>query len=262
MMSHTKTYREVLQTKYYLSQIAKSCISAIQSVTYAGKEYTCPCCEGSFRTFLPAGINHRPKAECPKCFSLERHRLLWLYLKNRTNLLSEKLKVLHFAPEFQLYRLIRKLPNIDYLTADLSAPRVMMNMDITNIPFADASFDVILCNHVLEHVPDDAKAIKELYRVLKPNGWAILQVPLDKNIAETFEDPNITSEEDRVKFYGQKDHLRLYGRDYKNRLEAAGFQVKVEDYIHELGDDLTEKYRLVSEDSNTEDIYFCTKLSV
>jgi SAM-dependent methyltransferase len=178
--------------------------------------------------------------------------LLWLYLKNRTNLLSDNLKVLHFAPEFQLYRLIRKLPNIDYLTADLSAPRVMMNIDITNIPFADESFDVILCNHVLEHIPDDGKAIKELYRVLKPNGWAILQVPLDSNLAETLEDPQIISEEDRLKFYGQKDHVRLYGRDYKDRL-------KVHDYIEEIGRDVAEKYRLVSEDANTEDIYFCTK---
>jgi predicted SAM-dependent methyltransferase len=249
----------IQETKYYLSQIAKSCISAVQSVTYAGQEYACPCCEGSFRTFLPAGINHRQNAECPKCFSLERHRLLWLYLKNRTNLLSDNLKVLHFAPEFQLYRLIRKLPNIDYLTADLSAPRVMMNIDITEIPFADESFDVILCNHVLEHIPDDGKAIKELYRVLKPNGWAILQVPLDNNLAKTLEDPQITSEEDRLKFYGQKDHVRLYGRDYKDRLKVAGFQVQVHDYIEEIGRDVAERYRLISEDVNTEDIYFCTK---
>ncbi len=258
-MIDLKSHSGIQETKYYLSQIAKSCISAVQSVTYAGQEYTCPCCESSFRTFLKAGINNRPNAECPKCFSLERHRLLWLYLKNRTNLLSENLKVLHFAPEFQLYRLIRKLPNIDYLTADLSAPRVMVNIDITSIPFPDASFDAILCNHVLEHIPDDGKAMRELYRVLKPNGWAILQVPLDNNLAETLEDPQITSESDRIKFYGQKDHVRLYGRDYKNRLEAAGFQVQVHDYIQEIGTDLAEKYRLVSEDTNTEDIYFCTK---
>jgi predicted SAM-dependent methyltransferase len=249
----------IKETKYYISQIAKSCISAVQSVTYAGQEYTCPCCESSFRTFLPAGINNRPNAECPKCFSLERHRLLWLYLKNRTNLLSDKLKVLHFAPEFQLYKLIRKLPNIDYLTADLSAPRVMMNMDITNIPLPDNSFDVIICNHVLEHVPNDAQAMRELQRILKPNGWAILQVPLDSNLATTLEDPNITSEEDRLKYYGQKDHVRLYGADYKNKLEAAGFQVQVHNYIQELGTSLAEKYRLVSDDANTEDIYFCTK---
>lgn len=258
-MIDLKTNTGIKETKYYLSQIAKSCISAVQSVAYAGQEYACPCCEGSFRTFLPSGINHRPNAECPKCFSLERHRLLWLYLKNRTNLLSDNLKVLHFAPEFQLYRLIRQLPNIDYLTADLSAPRVMMNMDITNIPLADNSFDVILCNHVLEHVPNDVQAMRELYRVLKPNGWAILQVPLDGNLQETLEDPNITSEEDRLKYYGQKDHVRLYGRDYKNKLESAGFQVQVQDYIQELDATLVEKYRLVSEDPNTEDIYFCTK---
>ncbi|WP_242037930.1 class I SAM-dependent methyltransferase [Tolypothrix sp. FACHB-123] len=136
--------------------------------------------------------------------------------------------------------------------------RVMMNINIPNIPFADASFDAILCNHVLERIPDDGKAMRELYRVLKPNGWAILQVHLDNNLAETFEDPQITSESDRIKFYGQKDHVRLYGQDYKNRLEA-GFQVQVHDYIQELGTDLAEKYRLVSEDTNTEDVYFCTK---
>ncbi|MCX7593402.1 MAG: methyltransferase domain-containing protein [Fischerella sp.] len=247
------------QIKYYLSQIAKSCISFVQSITYAGKEYTCPCCKGNFRTFLPAGINKRPNAECPKCFSLERHRLLWLYLQDETNLLSEKLKVLHFAPEFQLYRVLRSLPNLDYLTADLSAPRSMVHVDVTDMPFADNSFDVILCNHVLEHVPDDRKAMRELHRVLKPTGWAILQVPLDTTLEKTLEDPSIVSEEDRIKFYGQKDHVRQYGRDYKNRLEAAGFKVKVEDYIHKIGTELAERYRLISEDNNSEDIYFCTK---
>ncbi|MEM7555688.1 MAG: methyltransferase domain-containing protein [Cyanobacteria bacterium P01_A01_bin.84] len=258
-MIQAQRNNSVEQSKYYLSQVAKSCISAVQSITYAGNEYTCPCCNSSFRTFLPAGINQRANAECPKCFSLERHRLLWLYLKNCTNLLSDNLKVLHFAPEFQLYKLINKLPNIDYLTADLSAPRVMVNIDITDIPFDDNSFDVILCNHVLEHIPDDAKAMKELYRVLKPGGWSILQVPLDNNLEETLEDPNIVSEEDRLKFYGQKDHVRQYGLDYKNRLEEAGFKVNVENYIEQLGATVTEKYRLISEDNNSEDIYFCSK---
>ncbi|NEU76747.1 SAM-dependent methyltransferase [Hassallia byssoidea VB512170] len=258
-MNNVKTNLGVTQPKYYLSQIAKSCLSTVQSVTYAGNQVTCPCCNGSFRKFLPAGIHARQNAECPKCFSLERHRLLWLYLQNHTNLLSEKLKVLHFAPEFQLYRLIRKLPNLDYITADLSAPRVMVNVDITDIQFEDNSFDVIICNHVLEHVTDDRKAMRELHRILRHNGWAILQVPLVGTQQETFEDPSVVSPEDRERLFGQKDHLRLYGRDYKNRLEEAGFKVQVDDYLKKLGSAKCEKYRLESDDSNCEDIYFCTK---
>ncbi|MEC4815283.1 MAG: methyltransferase domain-containing protein [Scytonema sp. PMC 1069.18] len=258
-MNSLKNNLEITNFKYYLSQVAKSGLSTVQSILYSGNKVSCPCCNSNFRTFLPAGINARPNAECPKCFSLERHRLIWLFLKNHTNLLSEKLKVLHVAPEFQLYRLLRSLSNLDYLSADLSAPRAMVNVDITNMHFTDNSFDVILCNHVLEHVSDDSKALKELYRVLKPGGWALLQVPLNGNLDKTFEDPNIVSPEDRLKFYGQKDHLRLYGRDYKDRLEAAGFQVAVYDYLQELGSHTSEKYRLESDDDNCEDIYFCRK---
>jgi predicted SAM-dependent methyltransferase len=258
-MNYAKVNLGATQLKYYLSQVVKSCLSVVQSIAYAGNQVSCPCCNSSFRKFLPAGISNRPNAQCPKCFSLERHRLIWLYLKNKTNLLSEKLKVLHIAPEFQLYKLLRSLSNLDYLSADLSAPRAMVNVDITNMHFADNSFDVILCNHVLEHVSNDTQAMKEIYRVLKPGGWALLQVPLDGNLEETLEDPTIVSPEDRLKFYGQKDHLRLYGRDYKNRLEAAGFQVTVCDYLQELGHNASEKYRLESDDNNCEDIYLCRK---
>jgi predicted SAM-dependent methyltransferase len=148
------------------------------------------------------------------------------------------------------------MSNLDYVSADINSPLAMVKMDITNIPCEDNSFDTILCSHVLEHVMDDQKAMRELFRVLKPEGWAILQVPIDCERDKTFEDPNIVSPEDREKFFGLSDHVRVYGLDYKDRLEKAGFKVKVDHYVKNLGDDMVEKHRLW----RGEDIYFCTEI--
>lgn len=148
------------------------------------------------------------------------------------------------------------MSNLDYISADLESPLATVRMDITNILFDDNTFDVILCVHVLEHVMDDRKAMRELYRVLKPGGWAILQSPVDPDYEKTFEDPDIVSPEDRERFFGQKNHVRIYGRDYKDRLEEAGFTVKVDGYIRESGADLIERYGLEEHDT---DIYLCTK---
>lgn len=145
------------------------------------------------------------------------------------------------------------MSNLDYISADLNSPMAMVKMDITNILYEDNSFDVILCSHVLEHVVDDRKAMRELFRVLKPGGWGILQVPILRD--KTFEDPSIVSPEDRERIFGQKDHVRIYGRDYKDRLEEAGFTVKVDGYVRELGDDKIKKHGL----SEDQDIYFCAK---
>ena len=199
-------------------------------IVYSGSEVYCECCDKSFRKFLPAGEIRRQNAECPNCACKERHRLLFRYLKNRTNLFSQRLKLLHFAPEPYFQPLFTALPNLEYITADLDAPEADINFDITDIPFKDDYFDVILCSHVLEHVIDDRKAMAELYRVLSPNGWSILQVPLDIHRAETFEDFSATSAEDRSRLFGQRDHVRIYGLDYKNRLETSGFDVTVEEY--------------------------------
>jgi len=230
----------------------------LRSLAYTGNKVICPCCEGHFRTFISYityGGELQENVICPKCSSHERHRLLWLYLKNKTNLFNERLKLLHFAPEYYFEKTFLSLEKLDYYSADLASPLARIKMDITNILYEDNYFDVILCNHVLEHIQDDQKAMKELLRVLKPGGWAILQVPIDRNREQTFEDPSIVAPEDRERLYGQYDHVRLYGRDYKDKLARAGFQVKVDGYVRSLGADIIQKYGL---DEN-EDIYLCTK---
>ena len=222
---------------------------------YLGNRLVCPCCKGHFRKFLPFGVVQRPNACCPNCQSLERHRLLWLYLQNRTNLFSDRLKVLHVAPEYVLNLALRARNNLDYVTADLNSRLAQVKMDITNIPYEAKSFDVILCNHVLEHVVDDQKAMGELFRVLKPGGWAILQSPIDTSLEKTFEDFCIVSPEEREKAFGQRDHVRIYGRDYKERLEKAGFRVNVDRYAEEVGEELRKKYGLPKDEA----IYVCAK---
>ena len=213
----------------------------------------CPCCNGHFPSFLPYGVIPRPNTKCPTCSSKGRHRLLWLYLKNRTNFFADKLKVLHFAPEKCFEKVFVSLPNLDYVTTDLTR-KATINMDITDIPLDDHSFDVILCSHVLEHILDDGKAMRELFRILKPGGWAIIQSPLDTNREQTYEDPTIVLPEERERAFGLEDHVRIYGRDYKDRLAQAGFTVTVDSYGKDLGSDVLQKYGL-----KPKDIYFCTK---
>ena len=137
----------------YRLKIVQTCPSlyfAIRLLLCLGNRYLCPCCGWKFRKFLPNGANQRPNALCPRCGSLERHRLLYLYLKNRTNLFSDRLRVLHFAPEPVFRKILMSLSNLDYISADLDSPAAMVKLDITNIPSADDSFDVILCSHSLE----------------------------------------------------------------------------------------------------------------
>ncbi len=222
---------------------------------YRGDQVVCPCCNGHFRQFLPSSVNQRPNVVCPRCLSLERHRLLWLYLQERTNLFTQSLKMLHIAPELCFYHAFRKLPKLDYLPADLDSPLAAVSVDITDIPYNDNTFDVIICNHVLEHIDDDRKAMSELCRVLKPGGWAIVQSPLDTKRAHTVEDAAIVSPQARKAHYGHDDHRRIYGQDYKDRLEAAGFSVRIDEYVRELGDDVIQKYRL----TKNEYIYLCEK---
>ncbi|MDN3492916.1 methyltransferase domain-containing protein [Winogradskyella sp. APC 3343] len=216
-----------------------------------GNTYTDPIDGKSFKTFLPYGYGkQRPNVLSPSTLSLERHRLLWLYLKNETNLFSrasEKssaLQVLHFAPEQCFLQRIRQLKNIEYTTTDLLSPIADVKADICDLPFEDNSYDVILCNHVLEHIPDDTKAMQELYRVMKPGGWGVFQIPQDLNRANTFEDDSITDRDERAKIFGQYDHVRVYGRDYFNKLRSIGFTVEEVDYTANLSDEDIDKYRL------------------
>jgi SAM-dependent methyltransferase len=175
----------------------------------------------------------RQMCTCPVCGCYDRQRLLYLYLLNKTDVFEKPIKLLHVAPEVSVENILRAKSNVDYLTADLSGKGVMVQMDITNIQFPDSFFDAIICNHVLEHVVDDRKAMSELYRTLKPGGWAILQVPLSLSLKNTYEDFSITTEKGREDAFGQKDHVRVYAKDYQDRLAKTGFEVSVFKWVTE-----------------------------
>jgi len=210
-----------------------------------GTRYTDPIDGKSFKKFLPYGYeNQRENVLSPSTLSLERHRLLWLYLKNETDFFNKKLTVLHFAPEQAFYKRFRKLSNLDYTTTDLNSPLADVKADICDLPFSDKSFDFILCNHVLEHIPDDTKAMNELYRILKPGGTAILQIPQELDRAESFQDDSITDPKERAKIFGQYDHVRVYGIDYFDKLRAVGFKVEEANYTSELSEAEIDKFRL------------------
>ncbi|MEA1786705.1 methyltransferase domain-containing protein [Arenibacter sp. GZD96] len=220
-------------------------VRPVLALWYSGTAFTDPIDGKQFRSFLPYGYERtRENVLSPSTLSLERHRLLWLYLKNETNFFTDALKVLHFAPEQAFYRRFRKLKNLTYTTTDLNSPLADVKADICDLPFPDHSFDVILCNHVLEHIPDDKKAMKELYRVLKPNGWGIFQVPQELNRETTFEDHSITDKKERARIFGQYDHVRIYGRDYFDTLRNVGFTVTEVDYTAALSPQQLETYRL------------------
>ena len=212
-----------------------------------GNRFTDPIDRKSFRMFLPYGYgNQRNNVLSPSTLSLERHRLLWLYLQNETDFFtaSTQKKVLHFAPEQEFYKRFKKQNNIQYTTTDLFSPLADVKADICNLPFEDNTYDIIFCNHVLEHIPDDTKAMQELYRVLKPGGMGIFQIPQDYSRATTFSDDSITDAKERAKIFGQYDHVRVYGMDYFDKLRSIGFRVEEVDYTKKLGATLVEKYCL------------------
>ena len=234
-----------------------------------GSRFTDPIDGKSFRMFLPYGYgNQRNNVLSPSTLSLERHRLLWLYLQNETDFFqseldsdspvtqnkriklrkdaetSSALKVLHFAPEQEFFKRFKKQTNIEYTTTDLLSPLADVKADICNLPFEDNAYDIIFCNHVLEHIPDDTKAMQELFRVLKPGGMGIFQIPQDLSRASTFTDDTIVDQKERAKIFGQYDHVRVYGRDYFDKLRSIGFKVIEEDYTHKIAPELVEKYCL------------------
>jgi hypothetical protein len=242
----------------------------ILALALKGSKFTDPIDGKSFRSFLPYGYGkQRNNVLSPSTLSLERHRLLWLYLKNETDFFGESelgsdskpvkpktirlrtdaepspaLKVLHFAPEQAFYKRFRQMKNLDYITTDLFSPLADVKADICNLPFADNAYDLILCNHVLEHIPDDTKAMRELHRVLKPGGMGIFQIPQDLNREKTFEDNSITDQKQRAEIFGQYDHVRVYGRDYFDKLRSIDFKVIEEDYTKKIAPELVEKYCL------------------
>ena len=211
-----------------------------------GHRYTDPIDGRKYKSFLPYGYGdrQRPNALAPASLSLERHRLMWLYLQEETPFFEDKLKVLHIAPEQCFYGRFRKMQNLDYTTADIESPLADLKFDLHDIPLADNIYDVVFCNHVFEHVTDDVRCMSELYRVMKPGGWGIMQVPQNYDWDKTLEDPSITDREERIRLFGQYDHLRMYGLDYPERLEKAGFQVEIIDYNQKLSPEKFEEYGL------------------
>jgi SAM-dependent methyltransferase len=212
----------------------------LRSEIYSGTTYDCPCCGERFRAFIRAGKNRK----CPRCNSYQRHRLLALFLKNKTDIFTEGLKVLHVAPEYGLQSRLRSVHGANYISIDMDAPFAELKMDVTDLQFEDNSFDAVLCYHVLEKVADDRKAIREFFRVLKPGGWGIIQVPLEPDLPVTLEDATVGSFEDRHKLYGEWDDVRLYGRDYYQRLEEAGFELRISNYGDELDSETIAKHVL------------------
>ena len=211
-----------------------------------GTQYTDPIDGKSYRKFLPYGYEKiRKNVLAPGTFSLERHRLFWIYLKNETDFFSStKKKLLHFAPEQAFVSQFKKIKNLEYTTTDSKSPLADVKADICNLPFKDNEFDYIFCNHVLEHIPDDTKAMSELFRVLAPNGIGIFQIPQDLSREVTFEDHSITDPKERAKIFGQYDHVRVYGRDYFEKLRKNGFDVTAVDYTKKLSKEEIEQYRL------------------
>lgn len=217
----------------------------ILAILLKGNTYTDPIDNKSFKKFLPYGYGkQRHNVLSPSTLSLERHRLLWLYLRQETNLFSSEKKVLHFAPEQAFYKRFKKIKNWQYTTTDLNSPLADIKADICNLPFEDNTYDVIFCNHVLEHIPNDTKAMQELYRVLKPGGMGVFQIPQDMSRATTFEDNSITDKKERAKIFGQYDHVRVYGRDYFDKLRSVGFKVEEVDYTSTFSDEDMAKYCL------------------
>lgn len=221
-------------------------MQAIAPIFLKGDRFIDPIDGRGYRRFFPYGYgeHQRNNALSPGTNSLERHRLLWIYLKEETNFLTTPQKVLHIAPEQCFYGRFKKFKHLDYTTADLNSPLADLSFDVQQIPLPDNTYDVILCNHVLEHVPDDLQALRELYRILKPGGWAIMQVPLNPEWEKTLEDPTITDPDERHRLFGQYDHVRMYGRDYPERLLKTGFQVETIDYSQKISEELFKKYAL------------------
>ncbi|MEO5603389.1 MAG: class I SAM-dependent methyltransferase [Cyclobacteriaceae bacterium] len=221
----------------YLQRVSGPALKLV-GIFLLGKNVTCPICSGHFRKFLPYGrINPRPNALCPNCLSLERHRLIWIYLQTTTEFFNRKQHVLHIAPEGCFMHPFQEIHQDQYITADIESPLAKVKMDIHKIPFQDNTFDVVLCNHVLEHVQDDIQAMREIARVLKPGGFGILQVPFFYPVPDiTVSDPTIKDPRLREKMFGQDDHVRKYGKDYTKRMESAGLKAVEDAFVNTLPD--------------------------
>ena len=231
-----------------------------RSFAYHGYRYECPLCGGRFRRMAPH--RGRQHARCPNCHSAERHRLLWLFLLRELDVLDRPRAILHFAPEPAIAERLATAPALDYTSADLDGGRAMEAMDITAIPRPDETFDLVLVSHVLEHVPDDARAMREIRRVLKRDGLAVMQHPVELDRVSTYEDERVTSPEARLRHFGQEDHVRLYGRDHADRVRAAGFEVTLRHYHEELPPGEAERFAVGGPEVHAAgDLYVCRRVA-
>ncbi|MEN8764966.1 MAG: class I SAM-dependent methyltransferase [Wenyingzhuangia sp.] len=223
-----------------------SLVKPILAIYYKGNKYTDPIDGKSYRKFLPYGYEiQRKNVLGPSTLSLERHRLLWLYLKKNSDFFNTPKKLLHVAPEQCFYRLFKKQENLDYTTTDLFSPLADVKANICDLPFENDSYDVVFCNHVLEHIIEDRKAMSELFRVLKPGGWGVFQIPQDINRLNTYENSTIKTPKERRKHFGQYDHVRVYGIDYFDRLRASGFSVELFKVVDQFSEAEIKKYALM-----------------
>lgn len=231
-----------LVPRSYLHHVSHFFLKII-GLFYFGNRVEDPITGDTFGRFLPYGrMVSRKNALSPSTLSLERHRLMWLYLQRETDFFTAALKVLHIAPEYCFLKRFKSMKNLDYLSGDLLSPWADIKMDIQAMPFESNSFDVVFCNHVLEHIPDDVHAMKEICRVMKPGAWAILQVPMRPGAEKTDEDISITDPRERERRFLQADHFRLYGNDYADRLALAGFEVEINDLALRLSQIERERY--------------------
>ena len=231
---------------------------------YQGNSVICPICSSKFKAFAPYGRNNRKNALCLNCGSLERHRLIWKYMNETLDFFhtTRNIRLLHFAPESVFYDSLSRMDNIEYLPCDLDPEKYpyqgeikVQKIDITKIPYKNESFDFILCNHVLEHIPNDKLALAELFRVMKTEGGGIFQVPINYNHEETYEDFNLTTAERRISAFGQHDHVRVYGRDYKDKLAGVGFNVTADEFVKGFTSEELQKFGI----NSSELIYYCQK---
>lgn len=226
----------------------------VWKLRYSGRSVECTCCGATFRRFGPfRGGRDRL---CWTCGALERHRQVALLFRRRPELLRPGQRILHVAPEPPLRRLLTKSRAARYVTADLDAPDVDMQFDLTAVPLGDGSFDAVVCNHVMEHIPDDRAALREIRRILAPGGWALVMTPI--LVDRTIEDPSVTDPRERLRRFGQEDHVRRYGWDYVDRLADAGLSVEVVRLENELSASAIERYRLENPEGFVEPLFLAT----
>ena len=228
----------------------------LRGLLFLGSRYTCPCCGWRLRAFTAGGasLKQRELSYCPRCNSKARHRRIWLFLGDQTNLFTDRLRLFEVSPKYSFARRFRKMKNISYVTGDLKRrPDSMLRMDMTSTPLSSNCVDALICVHVLEEIIKDKLAMNEMFQVLKPGGWALISVPTNMN-EKTYEDPSIVSPKERKLAFGEPAHVRVYGYDLADRLQSSGFNVMVD-----LAEDVPLEKRARYGLRVDENIFFCRK---